>query len=255
MRKLLIILLGLLGSLGAARGQLGGLADSLPTTAPGADFATYAQLFGTNAGFTAHSEVRSVDKNEKETMAASMELTMLDNKLRLDMDATKARNRSQASATAAQFKQLGMDQVVVIMRADKARVQFLFPKAQFGIFLPMEKADLEKAQKATVQNEKLGEETLDGHPCVKSTVTITNPDGEKQEITVWRATDLKGFPIQTIQKQEADTVTTKYSKVQFGRPDATRFETPAGVEEYEGMAGFIQGMMKKALNAALPGGE
>jgi len=119
----------------------------------------------------------------------------------------------------------------------------------------MEKADLEAAEKSKVSTEKLGEETFDGHPCVKTKVTITSASGDRQELTVWNATDLKKFPIKTVQKQGDDTITTHYTKIRFTKPDAKNFEPPAGAEEFKGMAAFMQGMMKKALSGGLPAGE
>ena len=238
-----------------AQFQLPGLGGGLPTTAPGADFATFSQLFGKNAAFTARSEVRVLDKHQKETISTVMDFAMLDQKLRLDIDAAATKNKDLPPGTGEMLKQMGMDQVVVIMRPDRQKVHFVFPKSQIGLNLPIEKSDLENNDKATVQTKPLGETVLDGHPCKKSRVTITSPKGDQQEITVWRATDLNDFPIQTEQKQDEDTITTRYSKIQFVRPDARKFEPAAEVQQYNGVTEFMQGMMKKALGGGLPDGS
>jgi Domain of unknown function (DUF4412) len=251
MKKLLLPLILACIASPSAPAQLPGM-GSLPTTAPGSDFATFSQLFGKTAAFTARSEVRVLDKNQKETINTAMDFAMLDNKLRLEIDTAATQNKDMPGA-AEGLKQMGMDQVCVIMRPDRQTVYFSFPKAKMHIAMPMEKNDLEKAEKSTIQTEALGKETLDGHPCVKHKITITSSKGEKQEITAWNATDLKDFPIQTIQKQGDDTITTRYTKIQFAKPDAKQFEPPAGSQEFKGMAEFMQGMMQKALGGAAPG--
>lgn len=239
----------------SARAQFLDLGGSLPTSAPGADFATFAQLFGKTAAFTARSEVKVLDKHQKETISTTMAFAMLDNKLRLEIDTATTKNKDLPPDAAASLKPLGLDQVHVIMRPDRRTVYFIFPKAGMYIHLPMEKDDLEAAEKSKVTTEKLGEEILDGHPCVKNKVTITSVNGDKQELTVWNATDLKKLPIKTVEKQGDETVTTLYKNIQFTRPDAKKFEPPAGAEEFKGMAAFMAGIMKKALSGGLPAGE
>ena len=52
-----------------------------------------------------------------------------------------------------------------------------------------------------VEMTEIGKETVDGHPCVKNKVVVTDKENKKHESTVWNATDLKNFPIK-IQTQE-----------------------------------------------------
>lgn len=255
MRKTHLLLVTLFSVALTAGAQFLDLGGSLPTSAPGADFATFAQLFGKNAAFTARSEVRVLDKNQRETMSATMEFAMLENKLRLEIDTATTKNKALPADAAASLKPMGLDLIHIVMRPDRKSVYFIFPKAGMYINMPMEKADLEAAEKSKVTTEKLGEETLDGHPCVKNKVTITSAKGDKQELTVWNATDLRKLPIKTVQKQGDETITTLYKNIQFARPDAKKFEPPAGAEEFKGMMAFMQGMMKKALSGDLPAGE
>ena len=123
---------------------------------------------------------------------------------------------------------------------------------QFYLTLPMKPEELEAVGKSSVKTEVLGRETLDGHACVKNKIIITPPKGEPQTFTVWNATDLKDFPIQTLTRQDTDTVITRYTNVQLLKPDAKQFEPPAGFEEYKGLAAFQAGMMKKSLGGGTP---
>src|SRR5205814_1419423 len=118
--------------------------------------------------------------------------------------------------------------------------------------LPMSPEELEAAEKAAVKTEILGRETLDGHACVKNKITITPPKGEPQTFTVWNATDLKDFPIQTLTRQDADTVITRNTNVQPLKTDAKQFEPTAGFEEFKGLQPFQASMMKKSLGGGTP---
>ena len=46
-----------------------------------------------------------------------------------------------------------------------------------------------------METTELGKDTVDGHPCVKNKVIVTDNEGSKHESTVWNATDLKNFPV------------------------------------------------------------
>jgi hypothetical protein len=66
-------------------------------------------------------------------------------------------------------------------------------------------------------------ETIDGHPTKKYERQWTwNPTGGAHY--VWRATDLKGFPILIV--DEAERVKRTLRNVAFGKPEAKRFDPP-----------------------------
>src|SRR5688572_17545451 len=145
--------------------QLPGL-PALPTAAAG-DFATFAQLFGKNA-FTARSEVQQLDKGTNVTISSVMNFAMADGMLCLEVDTAATKNKDMPPDASAMLKQMGMDVVRVVIRPDRKAVYFIFEKAGMYITQPMEKSDVEKADKSKTTTEKLGEETVDGHPCVKN---------------------------------------------------------------------------------------
>ena len=220
--------------------------------APGSDFAVLSKLFGKAGAFSAKSEVRVLDKNQKETISVMMDFAMLDKKIRMEIDAAKVKNKALPVGTIDGLQQMGLDKFVTLIRPDRKTLQVIYPKAGCYLTLPMKPEELEAAEKALVKTEVLGRETLDGHPCVKNKITITPAKGEPQTFTVWNATDLKDFPIQTLTRQDADTVITRYTNVQLLRPDAKQFEPPAGFEEFKGLAAFQAGMMKKSLGGGAP---
>ena len=220
--------------------------------APGTDFALLSKLLGKLPAFTARSTVRVLDKNQVETISVPMDLAMLGRKIRMTIDATKIKNKNLPPGAIDALKQTGLDQVVMLIRPDRQSLHFIYPALEAYLTLPMEKKDLDSAEKSTVKTEALGKETLDGHACVKNKVTITTAQGDAQELTVWNATDLQDFPIQTLAKQDGDTVVTRYTEVKFTKSDTKQFDPPARFEEYKGLTSFMAGMTKKLLTSGLP---
>ena len=98
-----------------------------------------------------------------------------------------------------------------------------------------------------ITSTTLGKENVDGHPCVKNKLVITDESGKPQEMVVWNATDLKNFPIQMEMKEQDATITTKFKDIKFGRPDSKLFDPPAGYKKYGSMQELQQAMMQKMM--------
>jgi hypothetical protein len=114
------------------------------------------------------------------------------------------------------------------------------------------KAYLEMAQPAVVQSklkvekQELGKETIDGHPCVKNKVIVTDESGKKSEAFSWNATDLKDFPIQVeISEQQGMTAVMRFKDIKLAKPDAKLFEAPAGFKKYTSQQEMQADMIKR----------
>lgn len=244
-------LIGLVASPAAGLAQLPSLNLGSSGAAAGADFAILARLFGDHTGFTAKSDIRVYGKDQKETINTVMTFIYLDNKIRCEVDMTQMKHKDLPPGIAGQLKQLGMDQVVSIVRPDKQSLHVVYPKLQAYVTLPMPPDELETAAKAKLTKERLGTETLEGQPCIKHKVTFLPPKGEKQELTVWQATNLKDFPVQTLTKRDEETVITRYRQVQFVKPDLKLFDPPADFKAYTDMQSFMQGVLAKIVGEAI----
>jgi hypothetical protein len=113
------------------------------------------------------------------------------------------------------------------------------------------KEDTEGSDKTPkVSKTALGNETIDGHPCVKNKVTVTDSAGQVVEAITWDASDLRDLPIQ-IQTQEKDTISrVRFKQVQFDRPAAAYFEPPSGFTQYQNADDLKVGVMKKMMDNA-----
>lgn len=118
--------------------------------------------------------------------------------------------------------------------------------------------------------KKVGNETIDGHPCVKYDTVYyrkSKPD-EKHKATIWEAQDLKEFPIQMEITVPANPkypgsggkMLIKYKDVKLGSATASMFEVPAGYKKVNspqevmgfGGMGNMEEMMKKMPKGQRP---
>jgi hypothetical protein len=74
---------------------------------------------------------------------------------------------------------------------------------------------------------------IDGHPCTQEQLTVSLSDGTTSQISVWRATDLRGFPVRI----RADSGTPRFlidlTEVRFQEPSSALFDIPADFTKYE----------------------
>jgi hypothetical protein len=211
------------------------------------------KLFGDITAFSAKADVRVVDKTQKESMTMTMNFAFLDSKVRVEIDMAQMKGKDMPPGAAESMKQMGMDRIVSVIRPDKKAMYMIFSGMQSYVNMPPPKEDaamLEKNPK--IEKQVLGKETIDGHPCVRHKVVVTDDTGKKNEAIVWNATDLKDFPVQVQTTEKDNTVVMHYREVQFARPDARQFDPPGGFTEYGDMQQLMQGAMKKMMGGQMP---
>ena len=118
-----------------------------------------------------------------------------------------------------------------------------------------------------MEKKKLGSETVDGHPCVKSEMTFYHKDTPTQKFkgTIWEAQDLGGMPIRTeiiveaMQKAGGSgKMVSEMKEIKVGGATASMFEVPKdykkvnSMPELMGMGGDMQNMMKQMQKGRMP---
>jgi hypothetical protein len=145
----------------------------------------------------------------------------------------------ELTRTENRMVQPGVPSFVMIMinRPDKGVNWQLFPKSMKYVETPIKPVTdtsegaplLINPKDVKVQSEKLGEETIDGHPCIKWKVTTTMPDGKPFVYYSWGAQDLDNFAIKKeFEMTPGESVVIEYMNVVLGDPDSSVFEIPAG---------------------------
>lgn len=209
--------------------------------------ASLIRLFGTNTAFTAQAEVQILGVDQKERVGMPMTFTRLDNKIRVEVDMARMRNREQPDALA-RMAPLGLDRVISLICPEQRTTWVAFPKLQSVVKLAMPPGEADGfLKKANVERTRLAQEKMEGHPCVKQRVVITDHKAVKHEATVWAATDLRDFPVCVATREGNDTVVMRFRQIQFTRADAKVFEPPAGYTEYADMQALMAGAVVKHM--------
>lgn len=226
---------------------LGAAAQMPGAGGPAGMSAAMAKLFGDIKAFSAKADVQVLDASQKERAAMPIDFAFLDGKIRVDIDLTRAKSADMPANAAAQLKQMGMANVVSIVRPDKKQIYIMYPDQKALMTMPLSEADLETGSK--LDKTELGKETIDGHSCVKNKVILDDGKGQKVEAITWEAADLKNFPIRIQTKERENTSTVNFKDVQFAKPEATRFEAPTGFTQYNSPQELMQGMMSKMMQS------
>lgn len=224
-----------------ARAQVPGAASGVS--------AALIQLFGANTNFTAKAKMQVLGKDKALSLGGPVEASMLNGNFRMDLDITQLTG-SDAPAGSAMFKQMGMDRLTSIIRADKREVHVVLPALEAVLTTPFSKDEIEALQRPPkVTIKELGKETLDGVAVVKQTRTFTL-NGESRSATLWVAPTLKDFPLQLEYPEAGSTLVLKFSDVKLSKPAATLFEVPKGYTLYGSPEEMMQGAMKKMMGGA-----
>ena len=203
--------------------------------------AAMTRLFGDIKAFTAKAELRVLDKAGKESVTMPMNFALLERKVRMDIDMTQMKGPQVPPAQIAGLKQMAMDRLACIVLPDAKAMEIIFPALAAYVEMPLpeeEAAALNKNFK--MHKTALGKETLDGHPCAKDRVMMTDEHGQKLEFIVWSAADLKNFPLQAQMNDAGAIVVIRYQNVQFARPDAKQFVAPPGYTKHKDLLQLME---------------
>lgn len=104
-----------------------------------------------------------------------------------------------------------------------------------------------------IETEKLGEETVNGHPCIKWKVTMTMPDAKTLTYYSWGAQDLDNFEIKKeFQNVPGESLVFVYDNVVLGDPDKSVFDIPAGYTQAQ--ESEMSALMMAEMGISIPYG-
>jgi hypothetical protein len=237
----------LLLALGAARGQ------SLDSSSPGGFSSSFAKLFGNIKAFSARADVQILDESQKEIAQTPLDFAFLNDKVRVDADLSKMKNKDMSAGAISMLEKMGLSQVVSITRADQKRVFIIYPQSKCYTFMELSDRDSEEAQKKLlVERTVLGKETVNGQACVKKKVIIKDDKGSSSEAFTWEAAALNDFPIKIVTTEKNKTSVIHFSNIKFAKPDASFFAPPAGYKMYKDQGELMMNLMKKGNAGEAP---
>ena len=218
--------------------------------------AVMTKLFGENKQFSADVEIDAMG-SQQQAMTIPAKMYFDAGKSRFEMNLADAKGQQMSSQMLQQMKTMGMDQTEVISRPDTKMTYLIYPGLKAYAETPLRDPNADKPDSAfKMDSTELGKETLDGHACVKNKVVITDDQGEKHEMTVWNATDMKNFPIKIETDDNGRNTTMIFKNVKTAKPDAALFEPPADFKKYANQRELMQQevMKRMGMPGMAPGG-
>lgn len=196
------------------------------------------KLFGANPVFSATLMTSMAGPQGPMTVKTKMVFDHENSWTEMNMADVQSSNLPpQAVQAAEQMKSIGMDEVVSITTADKKNAYMVYPHIHSYVDIAIPPSDASSNFK--MQTTKMGEETVDGHPCVKNDVIITN-SVQSNDFTVWNATDLNNFPVRITMTEQGMPVTITFENVSFDKPAADLFQPPAHYTRYGSIGDLYQ---------------
>ena len=210
------------------------------------------KLFGENQSYTATLEIQTPD-SQGNTVTVPGKIIFDSGKSRFEMNMSDVQGGKMQPGTAAQMKQMGMDQMVSLTLPDKKTAYFIYPGMKSYVARTMNDEAAAAIDDYKVATTELGKETLDGHDCTKNKVVVTGKDGAAHEFTVWNAGDLKKFPLKIETTEEGQSSTMLFKNVSLAKPDASAFDLPSGYTKYDNLQTMMQMEMMKKMGGGMRG--
>jgi hypothetical protein len=204
------------------------------------------KLFGDHQDFSATVILETKDPSNGSIITMPSRLAFDTGRSRFEVDLNQTQGGQMRPAALAQMKSLGIDRMVVIARPDRNVAYLIYPGAQAYAQnqLPVAKSTNQPVD-FKVKTTGLGRDTVDGHPCVENGVMVTDQEGTAREFTVWKATDLKQFPVKIVETEEGRQVTMLFKNISLSRPDAALFEPPSNYSAYREVSVMMEAIVVK----------
>ena len=208
--------------------------------------ASLAKFFGANTAFSARAEAMIQEKVTGETTTIPMGFALLGGKIRMELDLTQIKNKQLTAEAMAMVKGMGMSQMTSLILPERKVTCVVYPSLHAYVELPLGE-DQGGAADLKIMRVEVGKETVEGHPCVKQKVSVTDRKGRNQEGFTWNATDLKDFPIRMEFTDTDARITMTFRNIKLSPPDAASFEAPAGFTKYADMEALMSAMVQKSI--------
>ena len=211
-----------------------------------------AKLFGDHQAFSAAMDFEMKSPASDQPMIMPGKMSFDSGKSRFEMNMSEIKGGGLPPEAAEQMKAMGMDSMVSITRPDKNAMFIIYPGMQSYVENPLPNSGTNSPDDFKMETTALGDDTVDGHSCVKNKVIITEKSGKKHESLVWNANDLKKFPVKIETTEGGHQAVMHFKNVVFTKPEASVFETPTDFKKYSSMQTMMQEVMMKKMGGMMP---
>jgi hypothetical protein len=186
-------------------------------------------MIGFGVPFTGVLQVVIRDETNGEATVTEILCAFSKGNTRAESDLAKTKGRDPSPEEKAEWTRIGMDASILISRADRMSTCFIFPKLKAYCEMPSEALPIQPQKTEPGHKRYLGEEAIDGYPCKKYELAVTNLSGKRTTATVWEATALRNFPI----KAQIQRATFTFSRVDLVEPAPTSFSPPSEYRRFK----------------------
>jgi len=190
-----------------------------------------AAVFGDHTTFSAVVRMAEKDVSASTPRTRKLRYYSAHGKLRLEEDLAKNSKYSPEELQERRLK--GTDRYVWIVDPARQTTMLLLPALNSYVETDASPpSEQDASAEPKTEKFKVGEETVEGHPCARYRIVAAEQAGQI-EIATWEAADLRRFPVQVQVPHGDRTITIRFTKVKFAKPPASRFEVPAGYRRYK----------------------
>jgi len=202
------------------------------------------KLIGSNATFSATAQIRGKGRDSSSNFKMTVQYKLLQGMLRTEMNPSKDTDEKHLTSDQLRLRELGLDHMIYVVLPSLKQKYLIFPTVKSYCVVPMTYFERNHSLD-NFRIEKLGEEQLDGHPCVHSKVTAMNEFVEDVAADVWQATDLKNFPVKLEFKLKDAIFIMSFTDVKLTDPDFELFQPPQEFQRFPDLGALKQDALKR----------
>ena len=210
-----------------------------------------SKLMGKDTSFSATMESHVKTSATTPEMVLTGKMYVADGNSRSEMDMTKMKGGGLPAEAVEQMKSMGMGEMVAITRVDKKITYMVYPGLEAYAKMALPQSKLADTNATKIETTELGKEVVDGHPCLKKQLVVTDKSGKPSTVIVWNATDLKGCPVKMEQTSAETSATMYFKNISLDKPAASLFEPPANYKAYDNVQTMMQTEIMKRMGGGL----
>lgn len=210
-------------------------------------------LFGDIPAATAKANVQVESPAAWGTVTLPATLAILQGQVRFEIDLAQLQGGMMPPGMGGTIEQLGLGRLVNIIRPGGQTMLVISPGLRSYAEVSLAEVSGVAADRARLRATPVGEETLNGVVCKKSSFTLADAEGVTQEGFVWNAPALRNFPLRLWLKQDKNIITLDFREVKLTAPAAQVFAVPSGFKKHSSIEAMMQAAAQTLLERALGG--
>jgi len=222
--------------------------DSLATSFPKMK-GVFSKILSDTPNFSANAVIGLFDATNRMLAKMPMHFDLSPERMREEIDVM---NMPFPLEWREAVKKGHIDKIAIITQVDTKKVYILFPGIQAYQEFPISDSVLSefqtRANDVKIEKVDVGQETIEGHPCIQTKMTVTETNKPPEFAILRCATDLQNFPIRMDVYTKTSTTRFIFEDVHVGPPAAELFEVPSDYRAFANTAEIMRYAKEKEQN-------